>query len=301
MSLERDFYEERRRRWRRSAFWRGVLVTLAVLIGLGVLGAVLGRDAQRGPHIARITVTGTITDNPARAKLLAEVARDANARAVIVRINSPGGTVAGSEALYTNLRAIAEQKPLVATMGEVAASGGYIAALAADHVVARGGTMTGSIGVIVEYPQVAELLDDVGVEIVTIRSSDIKGGPSPFRDLDPAQRAEIERLIADSNGWFRDLVADRRGLSGAALEQVATGGVFTGRMAIDSDLIDAIGGEQEARAWLTEQDAGLADLRVRDRKVPREDRGLLRELLGSETLDAVLDPQWTRRLLAVYR
>jgi protease-4 len=148
-ALERDFYEERRRKWRRSAFWRGFFVAILLLVALG---AFLGSDllqAQR-MHIARVEVDGVIGDSREREEMLDRLAETSGARAVLLRINSPGGTTAGSEALFASLRAVAAKKPVVAVMGELAASGGYIAALGADHIVARGNTLTGSIGVIME-------------------------------------------------------------------------------------------------------------------------------------------------------
>jgi protease-4 len=268
-ALERDFYEERRRRWRRSAFWRGFLVAavIAIVIGLWASAGVLERA---GRQIARIEVAGVITDDLARDKLLAELADDDNVRAVILRVNSPGGTTAGAEALYAGLRRIAEKKPVVAELAELAASGGYVAAIAADHIVARGNTLTGSIGVIMEYPDLTQVMAKLGVALETVRSSELKAEPSPFRPTSPAARAVEEALVADSYQWFRGLVGERRGLAGADLDRVANGAVFTGRLALADGLIDEIGGEPEARAWLESRDATLAALPVSDWKVEHE-------------------------------
>jgi protease IV len=277
-ALTRDFYEERRRRWRRSAFWRGFLV--AALIAAVVLGIGLSDTlAARGDHIARFEVSGVITDDPDREALLAELAARGNARALVLRVNSPGGTTVGSEALFEAIRDVAAEKPVVAVMGEVAASGGYLAALAADHIIGRGNSLTGSIGVIVEYPDLTELLDRLGVAVETVRSSELKAEPAPWRPTNPAARAAEERMVAESFAWFRGLVGQRRGLSGEALARVATGGVFTGRTALENGLIDAIGGEAEALAWLESQDAGLGPLPVRDWAVP-EDEPALSRMLG---------------------
>ena len=137
----------------------------------------------------------------------------------MVRINSPGGTTAGSEALYASLRAVAEKKPVVAVMGELAASGGYIAAIAADHIVGRGNTLTGSIGVIMEYPDLTQVMARLGIGLETVRSSELKAEPSPFRPTNPAARALDEALVAEGYGWFRGLVGERRGLEGPALDR----------------------------------------------------------------------------------
>jgi protease IV len=277
-ALERDFYEERRRKWRRSAFWRGFLVA-AVLAA--VLAIWLGSAAVEigTSHVARFEVKGLITDDAERDELLRDMARNDSVRAVILRINSPGGTTAGSEALFASLRAIAARKPVVAELGEVAASGGYVAAMAADHIVARGNTLTGSIGVIMEYPDLTKVMSRLGIELETVRSSELKAEPSPFRPTNPAARALEEALIADSYQWFRDLVGERRDLAGPRLDAVANGAVFTGRLALENGLIDAIGGEPEAIAWLESRDSGLADLPVRDWEVDR-DEPLLGRILG---------------------
>jgi protease IV len=265
--ITRDFYEERRRRWRRSAFWRGFLVA-AVLAGVIALFSAGGPEVT--DEIARVSVTGLITDDPKRDQMLERISEADRVKAVVVRINSPGGTTAGSEALYAALRAVAERKPVVAVMGEVAASGGYITAIAADHIVGRGNSLTGSIGVIMEYPDLTQVMSRLGIELETVRSSELKAEPSPFRPTNPAARALDERLVAEGYAWFRGLVGERRGLEGAALDGVANGAVFTGRLAVENGLIDEIGGEPEAIAWLESREAALGDLPVRDWEVEDE-------------------------------
>lgn len=276
--LERDFYEERRRKWRRSAFWRGFGIAAVLALILTALNW-SGEIAQGGDHIARIEISGVIMDDMERDVFFADVAENPAIRAVVLRINSPGGSTAGSEALFASIRALAAQKPVIATLSEVAASGGYVAAIAADHIVARGNTLTGSIGVIMEYPDFTDLMARVGVGYETVRSSELKAEPSPFRPTNPAARALDQAMVAESYDWFRALVGDRRGLSGAPLDAVANGAVFTGRMALENGLIDEIGGEPEALVWLESRDAALTDLPVRDWEVEREEP-LLAGILG---------------------
>jgi protease-4 len=275
--LVRDFYEERRRKWRRSAFWRGFLIAavLALIVGFFVFG----RSAMPYDRIARFEVTGMILDDPERDALLEEIAEDDHARALILRINSPGGTTAGSEALFASVRAIAAKKPVVAVLSELAASGGYVAAISADHIVARGNTLTGSIGVIMEYPTFTDLMSKVGIGYETVRSSELKAEPSPFRPTNPEARALDQAMIDESFAWFRGLVGERRGLAGEKLDTVATGGVFTGRVALANGLVDEIGGEPEAIAWLESRDPALAGLEVTDSEVAR-DEPLLASWLG---------------------
>lgn len=198
----------------------GVLVTLLLIVGLVVVAGIWGGDLQRQrPHVARFEVTGLITDDRDRDLLLSELAEDTNARAVIVVINSPGGTTAGSEALFDSLRRVAAEKPIVAQIGEMAASGGYVAAIAADHIVARGNSLTGSIGVIMEYPDLTEAMSRLGIGWETVRSSGAQGRTSPFRPTSPAARALDEAMVADSFAWFRGLVGARRDLEGRSSTQ----------------------------------------------------------------------------------
>lgn len=276
--LERDFYEERRRKWRRSAFWRGFLVAAA--LGLALLWGFSGSLPAAGEQIARFELNGVIVDDAKRDELLNDIARDEGVKALILRISSPGGTTVGSEAVFEGVRAIAARKPVVAVLGEVAASGGYAAAIAADHVVGRGNTLTGSVGVILEYPDLTGVMARLGIGLETVRSSELKAEPSPFRPTNPAARAVEEALVADSYRWFRGLVAERRSLEGAELDAVANGAVFTGRLALERGMIDAIGGEAEAVEWLESRDSALQDLPVRDWMV-EEEGGLLGGMVGS--------------------
>lgn len=275
MSFEQEFIEERRQKWRRSSFWRGVLATLAVF-GLIIFFAISSGDGRpAGPHIARYFVSGVIYDNPERDAFLDEIANDDDVLAVILRIDSPGGTTVGSEALFASIRTISEHKPVVAVLGEVAASGGYIAAIAADHVIARGNTITGSIGVIMEYPDVTGLMETLGVEMQTIRSSDIKGGPSPFRSASSAETAASQAMVAEAYLWFRDLVGERRGLDDATLDLLANGGVYSGRQAVKNGLIDALGGEVDALLYLESLQPELIDVSVETWHAEVEETGLL--------------------------
>ena len=286
--LERDLYEERRRKWRRSGFWRGI--GLMVLLLGGLMWWAVSRaddDFPKGPHIARITIDGIITQDRYREDVLAKIATDDDVKALIVLINSPGGTVVGSEILYESLRAVAAEKPVVAQMAGVAASGGYIAALGADYIVARSNTVTGSVGVIMEYPDMSGLLEQIGVQMQVIRSSEIKGGVSPFRAASADEVAAQEAMIEETFQWFKELVSERRNLSGTALDDVTTGGVFSGRKAVVNGLIDALGGGATVRAYLESVTPTLTELEVEDWGLSRPEpwyNGVLSTLLGVNPL-----------------
>ena len=262
-------YEERKR-LRRSRFrWR-VVAGLAIL---AVIAMVVARQKpELGPHIARYSVEGIITDDRARDKALKDIAENESVEALILSIDSPGGSVVGSEILYESIRKVSEKKPVVAVMRNVAASGGYMAAIAAEHIVARGNTITGSVGVIAQMPNAHQLLDRLGVSMLEVKSGPLKAQPSPFQPLDESVIDAKQEMVAESFDWFLNLVTERRTLSESAIEQVTAGGVFTGRQAKEIALIDSLGGEEEALAWLeTERDIS-ADRKVIDYGIAEKSR-----------------------------
>jgi protease-4 len=195
---------------------------------------------------------------------LDRLARSTTARAGIVHVDSPGGTTAGSEQLYDSLMRLKEKKPLVIVVDGLAASGGYITALAGDHIVAKQTSLVGSIGVLFQYPNVADLLTKIGVKVETIKSSPLKAAPDGFEPTSPEARAAIESIIKDSYAWFRGMVQDRRHLSDDELQTVADGRVFTGHQAIGLKLVDEIGDERASIAWLASEKKIDAKLPVRD-------------------------------------
>ncbi len=233
--------------------WRWIAIILFVVGVIAILAQVGGAGLPETQHIARVRIDGLITGDQASLDLLRAVAKDDKAKAVILRIDSPGGTTAGSEALYDEIRALSAKKPVVAVMDTVAASGGYIAAIAADHIVARGNTITGSIGVIFTFPEVSRLLNTVGVSIEEIKSGDLKAEPSPYKPVSEKARAYSATLVLDGFVWFKGLVAERRKLDAAKVDALADGRVFTGRQAKAEGLIDELGGEDAATAWLSKE------------------------------------------------
>jgi protease-4 len=262
-----DYLVDRRRLRRQLGVWR-IVAFIAAALAIIALGARFSGAAGfvAGPHIARLTVSGFIAGNDETLKLIRE-ARDSPAvAAALVRIDSPGGGTEGSEEIYDELRRLAAKKPVAAVVGGMAASGAYIAALGADRIFARGNSIVGSIGVLVEYPNVSGLMDKVGVKLESIKSSPLKAAPNGFEPTSEEARAAMAALVADSFDWFKALVKDRRGLSDEELAKVDDGRVFTGRQGLEVKLVDAVGGERDAIAWL-EKDRGVAkNLPVRDYK-----------------------------------
>jgi protease-4 len=264
MSADVDAIVDRRRLRRKLTLWR-ILAILALVAGLaGIVAAAGGtKFAQSSPHVARLTVGGLIRNDRDRLKMLDDIAKS-GAKAVIVSIDSPGGTVAGSEALYDGIRRLAEKKPVVAVVEGISASGSYIVALATDRIFAPRNAIIGSIGVIFQYPNVSELLKHVGVAVEEIKSTPLKAAPNGYEPTSPEAKAAIRGLVEDSYGWFKGLVRERRALDDAKLNVAADGRVFTAHQALPLNLIDEIGDERAARAWLAKNKGVDADLPIRD-------------------------------------
>ncbi|MFG1278622.1 signal peptide peptidase SppA [Xanthobacter autotrophicus] len=263
MSLDADQIVERRRLRRKVTFWRtlGVLAAVAAL-AVGVASVAGDSVSASSPHVARVTIGGIIRNDRARVELLEEIGRS-RARAVILSIDSPGGTVTGSEQLFDALRRLSEKKPVVAVVEGIAASGAYIAALGADHIVARRNALVGSVGVIYQYPNVTELLKTVGVTMEDIKSSPLKASPNPYTPTTPEARAAVDSLVKDSYAWFTGLVSTRRKMSDDKLATVTDGRVFTGHQGLALQLVDELGDERTARAWLAREKGVPENLRVR--------------------------------------
>lgn len=277
MIADADALADRRRLKRRLSFWRIVagLALLGALLLAILAGAGTAEIGKMRDHIARIRVSGVIADVDNYTKLIEKLRKDDRVKAVIVDVNSPGGTTAGSEVLYNSLRELAGKKPVVTTMGTVAASGGYITAIAGDQIFALGNTTTGSIGVILQWPQITDLLAKLGVSVKEIKSGPLKAEPSPFTPLTDEVRRVTQSLVDDSYRWFIGLVAERRGMDIEDVKQVADGRVFTGRQAVDVGLVDALGGEKEAVEWLTSRRGIPEGLKVVDWSVSEtKDLGL---------------------------
>ena len=278
MSLDADYVVERRRLKRRLTFWR-VLGVVALVAAVVVAAGRFDLRRQQD-HVAQIAIGGLILDDPARDEAMKEVADDDKVKALLVKIDTPGGTYVGGEALYESLRQVGEKKPVVAIMGTTATSAGYMSALGSDHIVARSSTLTGSIGVILQTADVTGLLDKIGIKSVVVKSGPLKAQPNPLEKFLPAARKATEAIIADYFDMFVTLVAERRSLSREQVLKLADGRIFSGRQAKKAGLIDALGAEPEARKWLSETHKIADSLPVKEVKVKHEDE-LWRDLFDS--------------------
>lgn len=278
MSLEADTLMDRRRLKRRLAAWR----LLAILFVIAIISLIFGEQLSANletPHIAYIQISGLIVDNREVKGSLARIASDDDTKALLVHINSPGGTTMGGEELFHAIRGVSNNKPVVAVIGTLGTSAGYLVALAADHIVARTTSLTGSIGVLLETAEFSRLLDRIGISAETVKSGPWKGVPSLIKPLTEQDRAIVQSVVDDSHQWFIDLLANRRHLTRDEAQGLADGRVFTGRQALEVRLIDEIGGEDTARAWLAEVHGVSLSLPLRSVEITSGQNFLLRNIL----------------------
>ncbi|SIR12840.1 signal peptide peptidase A. Serine peptidase. MEROPS family S49 [Rhizobium sp. RU35A] len=263
---------DRRQLRRKLTFWRVAAVLLVIAIGFSLYRYV-APDGAATPHVARIEISGMITDDDELIDRLDRIAKNSQVKALIVSISSPGGTTYGGERIFKALRAVAEKKPVVSDIRTLAASAGYMIASAGDTIVAGESSITGSIGVIFQYPQLQPLLEKLGVSLEEIKSAPLKAEPSPFHPASDEAKAVIRAMVMDSYDWFVDLVADRRKLSREEALKLADGRIYTGRQAVKLKLVDELGGLPQIRHYLAGR--GVAEnLPIVDWK-RKDDRGLL--------------------------
>jgi protease-4 len=264
MSVDIDALVDRRRLRRKVTFWRiATFAVIAIALVAGILYASGASElSKRTAHVARIPVEGVIIEDRKTLKMIEKIAKSDAVKGVVISINSPGGSTTGGEALYEALRGLSEKKPVVAEIRTVGTSAGYMVALAADHIVARYNSITGSIGVLFQFGNIQKLLDTVGVEMEAVKSAPLKAEPDFYSQTSPEARAMLQSLVEDSYDWFVGLVAERRALDPAKARELANGRILTGHDALSEKLVDGIGGEDAAIAWLESERGVAKDLPV---------------------------------------
>lgn len=235
-----------------------MLLAGMVMVIVAVVGIAAGGDSGfggLGEKVGVITIEGVISASGEQSlfgeplggvrqtlKQLKRAEEDESVRAVVLRINSPGGSAAASQEIYHEVRSLAEKKPVVVSMADVAASGGYYIALPAKKIVANQGTMTGSIGVRMSYLQYYELMDEIGVEGGSITSGPYKDIGSPWREMTQSERELLQEMIDNIYEQFVEHVAESRGIEVAEARKLADGRIYTGEQALEAGLIDELGG-----------------------------------------------------------
>ena len=274
-----DTLVDRRRLKRRLIFWR-VVAVVAVVAGI-IVGFGRFDESTFSDYVARLDIDGLILTDRSVDEALAEAAKSDKVKALVLFIDSPGGSVVGGETLYRSIREVAEKKPVVAVMGNTVTSAAYMAA----------------IGVILQTADVTGLLEKVGIKPETVKSGALKAQPNPMERFSADARRTTELVINDLNQMFVDMVRERRGMDAARAREISDGRIFSGRQALMAGLIDAIGGERDARAWLAENRGIGTELELRNIHEPPPEEiwrrmvsGLVGKALFSERLklDGVL-------------
>lgn len=260
--------------------WRILAIVFAVLALIVVTDRNMAFSPIEKPFVARLTLEGIVEDDQALYDLIGEVAENPKAKAMIVWLNTPGGSAVGGEEIYLRLRQLAERKPVVAVMRSVSASAGYMIALGADYILAREGTITGSIGALVETAEFTEMAEKLGITPIIIKSAPLKASPNPLEKATPEAVRSVQEIINDFHSRFVEMVAERRQIPRAQVLVLADGRVYSGKRALDSKLIDAIGGEEEAVAWLVSKQSLPEGMEIKD-VAPRRKSPLLARLTES--------------------
>ncbi len=249
------------------SFWRiftFVVIGILLISALGGLGGIKKINSISSPYIARISLDGVIYRDKDREEILAELKEDKNVKAIILNVNSPGGTAVGGETIYQILKDINKTKPIATVMGSMATSAGYMITLGTEQVFAHNGTITGSIGVIMQIPNFSEAADKLGIRFDHIKTSPLKGSPSPFEEKNEAAYKVIEDMMQDFYGYFKQLVKTERKLNEEDFKYVIDGKVLSGKAALERNLIDQIGTEKDALNWLIANGKLSKDIEVVD-------------------------------------
>lgn len=295
--IERKKHKNEIKKWKIAAIF---ISALAIFLGIKSLGVIPSGKAPSRDYIASILIDDILFEDPKRDSRLEKIIDDEEIKALIVHVNSPGGTLVGADKIYKNLRKIAEKKPVVTVMGTMATSGGYLVSLGGDYIISHIGTITGSIGVIFQTAEVTELAERMGIKFNNFKSGELKAVPNPTEKVSEAVREVVMSIIEDSYNYFIELVAIRRGFSIEETKKIADGRVYSGRQALQLRLVDAIGAEEDAVKWLQENKQIDAKLKVKEFKLKPEHKiiEMFFEVLGT-ALPTMLKGQF-RSLMAIF-
>ena len=294
--LDRMNLKKKITKWQLIAF---VIAVVAILIAVKPSDKGLGDISE--DYIARVEINGVITDDNYRRKILNELIEDEKMKALILAVDSPGGTTSGGEDLYFQIRKISENgKPVVVVMKTLATSAGYMTAAAGDHIIARNGSITGSIGVLIQSMEATELAERLGIKLETFKSSPLKANPSPTEKTHPEAAKAMEAAVKSFYDYFVEIVAERREMKIEEVKKIADGRVYTGRQAIKFGLIDSIGGEDEALEWLRSEKNIAEKVEVEEISIIEPENNLGNILFGGSKQMDVLDQLTLNGLLAIW-
>jgi protease-4 len=227
-------------------FFMILLGLLILLVIVSILLIVMQKSISLGDRIALVRIEGMITDSKDSIEEIKEYVKDPSVKAILLRIDSPGGAVAPAQEIHEEVKKAVAKKQVVVSMGSVAASGGYYIASPATKIIANPGTITGSIGVIMEIPNLEGLMNKIGIKTEVVKSGKHKDLVSTFRGIRKEDREILQRVLDNVHEQFIMAVADGRKMSPADVRKIADGRIFTGEQAIKAGLIDELGNLEDA-------------------------------------------------------
>ena len=280
MNFHSDFLLDRARLKKQVFVWRNIGLVLVTALLVMVLYRSKEFD-KASAYIARIDIKGIIGYDAHALQRLKAVESDSSIKAVILGINSPGGTVVGGESFYTQIKELAKHKPVICVMYDLATSAAYMVAMASNHLIAHNGTLTGSIGVIMQVAEMTELAKKIGVSFVNFKSGDLKAVPSPVEKIDKKTRQLIDSNIKEIFDYFVGLVKNNRTeVSAENLSLISDGRIFTGKQALRYKMVDQIGNENDAVLWL-EKNKNIKGLKIRDYELYDKKGGVLADFMNT--------------------
>ena len=245
----KDYFKERK-----SKFFKTILLTLAFFIFISLFFA--GRSP--GDIIAKISINGVIFERDDVISKFREIKKDNSVKALLVSVNSPGGTFVNSKEIFDSLVEIGDLMPTAVYMREMATSGGYLLSSGAGRIFSNQGTITGSIGVILQTANISNLLNKIGVDPIVIKSGELKAVPNPLEKVDENQVSYIQSVISSMQDEFLNIIKSKRNISDESIDQISDGRILSSKKAAELNLIDEIGTETDAIAWL-KKEASLND------------------------------------------
>jgi protease-4 len=283
-----------------NEIWGVYMKTRSVLLGITIVGVLIvlfvssvfiarliqgGKGGfMAGKEIGVVEVKGLILDSKETIKQLHDFKNNQNVKAVVLRIDSPGGVVGPSQEIYEEVKKLTEKKKVVVSMGSVAASGGYYIAAPANRIFANPGTVTGSIGVLMKLSNIEGLLGKIGLKSYVLKSGKYKDAGSPFRPMTREEKAIMQSVIDSMHSQFIKAVADGRKLPRETVTRIADGRIFSGEQALNLKLVDKLGDLQDAVA----EAAKMAGIRGEPQVIyPPEKKSLLRDLLIEEVVGRI--------------
>lgn len=276
-----------------SAIAAGLSIVLTLIIVLGVRN----EGFEFGEKVGIIEITGVISDSREIIEDLHRFRKDAAIKAIVLRIDSPGGVVGPSQEIFQEVKKTAKEKTVIASMGAIAASGGYYVAAAATGIVANPGTITGSIGVIIGYTNVQSLFEKIGLSPVVVKSGEFKDLASPARKMSDQERQLLQEFVDETHRQFVGAVAEGRGMDGETVARLADGRIFTGAQAHKLGLIDRLGNLEDAIEWAGEKGGIEGEI---ERVYAREKEFSLFKLIAGTSAESVIRRTLDARFFAGY-